>query len=54
MFQLKEGIQMECQGPRQALEIKREVWSNRHNDSRMFQDEFSYGQKLSVIKESVL
>ena len=28
MFQLEEGIQTECQGPSQAQEIKREVWSN--------------------------
>lgn len=28
MFQLEEGIQMECQGPSQTPEIKREFWSN--------------------------
>lgn len=48
MFQLKEGIQTECQGPSQALEIKREVWSNGQDDSHMLQDEScsSYGHSF--------
>lgn len=55
MFQLKEGIQTECQGPSQALEIKREVWSNGQDDSHMLQDEScsSYGQRF-FVKESSL
>lgn len=48
MFQLEEGIQTECQGPSQAQEIKKEVWSNGEFDSNMLQDESdthsSYGQ----------
>lgn len=39
MFQLEEGIQTECQGPSQAQEIKRKVWSNGDNNSNMCQDE---------------
>lgn len=35
MFQLEEGIQTECQGPSQAQEIKRKIWSNGEDDSNM-------------------
>lgn len=57
MFQLEEGVQTECQGPSQAREIKREVWSDGEDDSKMLRsksDTCSSFGKVAFVKESVL
>lgn len=57
MFQLEEGVQTECQGPSQAREIKREVWSDGEDDSKMLRsksDTCSSFGKGAFVKESVL